>query len=103
MRKIILILIIVLAVIPVMRLRAQDVTFKVSAPPSVVMGAQFQISYMVNVLNGVDLRVDPEFVEVFNVLYGPATSQSSSTQINNGKRTTSQNTTYVFTVVAKKE
>ena len=103
MKKFFVYLIVIGSVAPLVRLTAQDVTFRVSAPPAVEVGKQFRIAYEVNVSNSRDLRLPPEFSEMFNIIFGPATSVSSSTQIINGRRTATQSTTYTFTVVAKKE
>ena len=60
---------------------AANVVFRASAPQAVAMGENFRISYTVNA-EGKDLRV-PE-LSAFDVLYGPTTSNSMSTQIING-------------------
>ena len=63
---------------------AANVVFRASAPQAVAMGENFRISYTVNA-EGKDLRV-PE-LSAFDVLYGPTTSNSMSTQIINGSMT----------------
>ena len=79
---------------------AQEVEFKASAPAQVVMGRPFQLSYSVN-QRAKDLRA-PEFVD-FDYVAGPYTSQSSSTSFVNGKRTSSFNLTFTYTLMANKE
>lgn len=84
----------------VMPLWADDVTFTASAPSSVILDKPFQLVYTVNA-SAKDLRV-PEWVD-FDVLAGPFESRSSSTQWINGKRTSSMNHTFTYTLIAKKE
>lgn len=54
---------------------AQQVEFKASAPSVVATGEQFRLSYTVN-QEGTDLQVPT--LEGFDLLMGPAMSQSSS-------------------------
>jgi len=63
-----------------------QVTFKASAPASVVEGEQFRLSYVLN-KEGKDLRL-PSIPE-FELLFGPSTSTSYSQRTVNG-RTTSE-------------
>ncbi len=79
---------------------AEDIEFRASAPAQVISGKPFQITYTVN-KDGRDLRI-PEF-EVFDILAGPYTSTSSSTQWLNGKRTSSYTKTFTYTLSATKE
>ncbi|MBQ7210841.1 MAG: protein BatD [Paludibacteraceae bacterium] len=77
---------------------ADDVSFRASAPSQVVVGTPFQLTYTVN-QRAKDLRA-PEF-EGFDVLAGPYTSQSSSTQFINGTRTSTFTLTYTYTLMAQ--
>jgi len=79
---------------------AQTVEFKASAPAQVIIGRPFQLSYSVN-QRAKDLRA-PEFTD-FDYVAGPYTSQSSSTSFVNGKRTSSFQMTYTYTLLASKE
>lgn len=81
-------------------IKATDVTFKASAPEAVVMGETFRLSYTVNA-EGKDLRV-PELPD-FEVLIGPSTSTSMSTQVINGKMTTETAVTFTYILQPKKE
>ena len=81
----------------------QDVTFRASAPPTVVVGTQFQLVYVVNVLNGKELRLPPEVSENFDILMGPSSSTNRSIQIVNGKQTSTATATYTYILAAKKE
>lgn len=79
---------------------AQDVTFKASAPAQVVVGSPFQLTYSVN-QRAKDLRA-PEFTD-FDYVAGPYTSTSQSTSFVNGKRTSSFQQTFTYTLIANKE
>ena len=83
--------------------KAQDISFIASAPPSVVKGTQFQLAYIVNVHNAIELRLSPEIVENFDILMGPNTSKSSNVQIGGGKHTSTLTATYTYILSAKKE
>ncbi len=79
---------------------AQDVEFKASAPAQVIMGEPFQLVYSIN-KRAKDLRA-PEFVD-FDYIAGPFQSQSSSTSFVNGKRTSSYNLAFTYTLMANKK
>ena len=83
--------------------KAEKVTFEVSAPQSVVMGTYFNLAYILNVTNGTDFRLPPEITENFDILSGPNTSVSRGTQILNGRRTNVSSATYTFVLSPKKE
>ncbi len=78
---------------------AEDVVFKASAPSKVIVGRPFQLTYSVNHRSR-DLRA-PEFTD-FDVLAGPYTSTSSSTSFVNGRRTSSFDQTYTYTLMAQR-
>lgn len=79
---------------------AEEVEFRAQAPSQVVVGKPFQLTYSVN-QRAKDLQA-PEFTD-FDYLAGPYTSQSSSTSFVNGKRTSSFQQTYTYTLMATKE
>ena len=79
---------------------ADEVVFRANAPKQVIAGRPFQVTYTVNQRSR-DLRA-PEFTD-FDVLSGPYTSTSSSTSFVNGKRTSSFEQTYTYTLMATKE
>ena len=81
-------------------LRAEDVQFRAQAPAQVIVGRPFQFTYTVN-QRAKDLRA-PEFTD-FDYIAGPYTSQSSSTSFVNGKRTSSFQMTFTYTLMAQKE
>lgn len=77
-----------------------QVTFKASAPATVVEGEQFRLSYVLN-REGRDLRL-PD-IEGFDLLFGPSTSTSYSQRTINGKTTSESAVTYTYILMAKKE
>lgn len=81
-------------------LRAEDVQFRAQAPAQVIVGRPFQFTYTVN-QRAKDLRT-PEFTN-FDYIAGPYTSQSSSTSFVNGRRTSSFQMTFTYTLMAQKE
>lgn len=81
-------------------LMAEDVVFQAQAPKQVIIGRPFQLTYSVN-QRAKDLRA-PEF-EGFDLLAGPYTAQSRSTNIINGQRTSTFTQTYTYTLMAQKE
>ena len=81
-------------------LRAEDVQFRAQAPAQVIVGRPFQFTYTVN-QRAKDLRA-PEFTN-FDYIAGPYTSQSSSTSFVNGRRTSSFQMTFTYTLMAQKE
>ena len=64
------------------------------------MGETFRLSYTVNA-EGKDLRI-PEITD-FEVLIGPSTSTSMSTQVLNGKMSTETSLTFTYILQPKKE
>jgi hypothetical protein len=83
-----------------MHLKADEVTFKAAAPEAVAMGEQFRLTYTVNA-EGRELRV-PDLSE-FDVLMGPSTSTSMSTQILNGNSTSVITQSFTYILMPKKE
>ena len=79
---------------------AEDVSFTASAPGAIPSGTPFQLVYTVNA-SSKDLRI-PEIPD-FDIVAGPFTSQSHSTQIVNGNMTSTTTIRYTYTLVAKKE
>jgi len=76
-----------------------QVTFKATAPASVVEGEQFRLSYHLN-KEGRDLRL-PE-LNGFDLLFGPSTSTSYSQQTINGKTTSEMSVTYTYILMPTK-
>jgi hypothetical protein len=76
------------------------VEFKASAPAEVEAGTPFRVTYSVN-QPAKDLKA-PDFAN-FECLTGPYTSQSSSTSIINGKRSTTFIQTFTYMLKGRKE
>ena len=76
-----------------------QVTFKASAPATVVEGEQFRLSYILN-KEGKDLRL-PDIPD-FDVLFGPSISTSFSQRTVNGKTTSESSVTYTYILMPKK-
>ncbi|GHV47290.1 aerotolerance-like protein [Bacteroidia bacterium] len=82
---------------------APAVTFKASAPASVVVGEQFQLVYTVNAdANTSDLRLQEE-VTGFDVLSGPNRSFNQSIGFYNGQTVTETSVKFTFILMAKSE
>lgn len=80
---------------------ADDVTFTAQAPQAVVAGERFRITYKVNTRDAKEFRA-PDMKNI-NILTGPSTSTSSSTQIYNGQVTSTYTLTYTYIAVATEE
>lgn len=79
----------------------EEVTLTASAPEVVVNGDQFRLTYTVN-SQDVKNFLAPQ-PDNFDVLMGPSRSQQSSTQIINGKVTSSRSITYTYILMAVAE
>ncbi|MCL1943372.1 MAG: BatD family protein [Candidatus Azobacteroides sp.] len=79
----------------------EDVIFRANAPSSVIKERTFQVSYTVNDADAKNFR-GPSFGEL-EVKFGPSSSVSMSTQIINGKTTTSSSLMFTYVVQASKE
>ena len=80
---------------------AEDATLTAQAPQAVVVGEQFRLTYRVNTGDAKEFRA-PDMKNI-NILTGPVTSTSSSTQIINGKVSSSTSITYTYVAVATQE
>lgn len=79
----------------------KEVTFRAEAPDVVVSGDQFRLTFTVNTQKVKDFRMPS--ISGFEVLMGPSRSQQSSTQIINGKMSSSSSITYTYILMADKE
>lgn len=95
MRKLIFLLILLLAVEHVW---ADKITLTAEAPDVVVSGDQFRLSFIVNSQKGKDFRIPS--IKGFDVLMGPSRSTQSSTQIINGKVSSSSSVTFTYILMA---
>ncbi len=76
-----------------------QVTFKATAPATVVQGEQFRLSFVLNE-EGKDLRL-PDMPD-FEVLFGPSTSTSFSQRTVNGKTTSERSVSYTYILMTNK-
>lgn len=81
-------------------IKAQNVTFKASAPQAVVMGEQFRLTFTVNA-ESKDLRA-PEITD-FDVLMGPTPAYNFSTVTVNGNTVTETTNSYTYILMPKEE
>ena len=79
----------------------EEVTLRASAPEVVVNGDQFRLTYTVNSQDVKDFLA-PQ-AKGFDVLMGASRSQQSSTQIINGKVSSSRSITYTYILMAVSE
>ncbi len=77
-----------------------QVTFRASAPATVIKGEQFRLSYTLN-KEGRDLRL-PD-MKGLEVIFGPSTSTSYSQSTVNGKTTSESSVTYTYILIAQEE
>ncbi len=77
-----------------------QVAFRASAPTTVANGEQFRLTFTLN-KEGKDLKL-PEGINNFDVLYGPATSESHSTEIINGRVSRNNSYSYTYILLPKK-
>ena len=99
MKKIILLFICIVTTITVW---ADDkITFTANAPEVVVSGDQFRLTFTVNSQKIRDFRAP--YIKGFEVLMGPSRSTQSSTNIINGKVTSSSSITFTYILMADKE
>lgn len=91
---------VILQLLFICRLSGQDVNLVVEAPNVVALGEQFTVSWTANKRGGEFIAPD---LDDFTILSGPRTSFSQSTQIVNGKVTSSVSNTYTYYLQATKE
>lgn len=92
----------VLLLISISNVSADDITFVISAPANTVKGAQFQLQYVLRGGEGQNIEV-PDNIKGFDVLFGPSVSQMYSSSNINGKVTSESNITYTYLLMAKEE
>lgn len=89
-------------------IHADEVSFVINTPNSVVKGARFHLGYTLTVKGekgqqGNNIQI-PEEIKGFDIQYGPAvSSQGISTLIVNGRSSVESTVTFVYTIVAKEE
>lgn len=78
-----------------------EINFVAAAPDVVVSGDQFRLTFTVNTQKVKDFRAPS--IKGFEVLMGPSRSSQNSTQIINGKVSSSSSITYTYILMAGKE
>ena len=79
---------------------SDEVEFKASAPPQVIVGKPFKLTYTIN-QSAKDLRV-PELSD-FDYVAGPSQAVSSMNSFTNGTRTSSYTLSITYVLVANRE
>lgn len=97
MRKVIFFLLLILTTVHAWA--DNKATLTADAPDVVVSGDQFRLTFTVNTQKVKDFRA-PSITKGFDVLMGPSRSQQSSTQIINGKVSSSSSITYTYILMA---
>lgn len=97
MRKVIFFLLLILTTVHAWADNKASLT--ADAPDVVVSGDQFRLTFTVNTQKVKDFRA-PSITKGFDVLMGPSRSQQSSTQIINGKVSSSSSITYTYILMA---
>ena len=97
MRKVIFFLLLILTTVHAWA--DNKATLTADAPDVVVSGDQFRLTFTVNTQKVKDFRA-PSKTKGFDVLMGPSRSQQSSTQIINGKVSSSSSITYTYILMA---
>ena len=75
-----------------------EISFRADAPEVVVSGDQFRLTFTINTQDVKDFRAPS--IQNFDVLMGPSRSQQSSTQIINGKVSSSRSITFTYILMA---
>lgn len=94
--------VLILSILSIGHIGAQDVSFKASAPNAVAKGDNFRLVYTLRGGEGRDINA-PTSIKGFDILFGPAMSSSYSTQVINGKATTDSSESYIYTLMAMSE
>lgn len=97
MRKVIFFLLLILTTVHAWA--DNKATLTADAPDVVVSGDQFRLTFTVNTQKVKDFHA-PSITKGFDVLMGPSRSQQSSTQIINGKVSSSSSITYTYILMA---
>ncbi|MDO5036356.1 MAG: BatD family protein [Porphyromonas sp.] len=79
----------------------EPASFELIVPNRIVAGEKFQIQFVLNNAAGKDFALPT--LNGIEVLYGPATSTTSSTSIINGKMTKQRSTAFTYTLLAREE
>lgn len=101
-------LLLILLLVGITNIYADDVSFVINTPNSVVKGARFHLGYTLTIKGekghqGTNIQI-PEEIKGFEIKFGPGiSSQGISTTIINGRSSVESAVTYVYTLVANEE
>ncbi|MDR3141374.1 MAG: BatD family protein [Tannerellaceae bacterium] len=98
MRKLVFLFFLLLTI--VLNIKGDEIVFKASAPNAVVVGQQFQLSFVINA-EGKELRVQE--IPDFDILFGPSQSKAYSSTWVNGQSKSETTVTYTYVLLAKNE
>lgn len=84
---------------------ADDITFVINAPGTTVKGAQIHLQYILKGPNAQANNIPeiPDEIKGFDNLYGPSVSTMYSSSTINGRTTSETNITYTYLLLAKEE
>ena len=89
----------ILLLISVSKILADDISFVINAPASTVKGAQIQLQYILKGGSGNNIQI-PDEIRGFDILFGPSVSQVYSSSNINGKVSSESNTTFTYVPVS---
>ncbi len=92
----------ILLLISVSKILADDISFVINAPASTVKGAQIQLQYILKGGSGNNIQI-PDEIRGFDILFGPSVSQVYSSSNINGKVSSESNTTFTYVLMANAE
>lgn len=94
----------ILLLVSISKIYADNITFVINAPASAVKGAQISVQY---ILKGGEGNVEspsiPADIKGFEELYGPSVSQYYGSSTVNGKTVSESNVTFTWVLMAKEE
>lgn len=97
-------LFLLLLLVSISKIYADNITFVINAPNSTVKGAQISVQY---ILKGGDGKVEapsiPSEIKGFEEIYGPSVSQYYGSSTVNGKTVAESNVTFTWVLMAKEE
>lgn len=92
----------ILLLIGICEIAAQDVSLTINAPASTVKGARIQLQYILRGGRSENIQI-PNEIKGFDVLFGPSVANIISSSNINGKVTSDNNITFTYVLMAKEE
>lgn len=94
----------ILLLISVPSIFADNITFVIKAPASTVKGAQIQVQYILKgEAKNIETPTIPKEIAGFEELFGPSVMESYSSSTVNGKTVSESNVTFTWVLMAKEE